>query len=170
MSRFLPAVFVVALLAAPDASAQPAGGQIPQSVKTGLQVTIVAEDGEQIEGRVTEVTNSAVRVSLRKAIEEVPIDRIVRIEQQDSLKNGALLGLTLGAVTGAIAGSFEEQDRARWMIVNGIGNGLFWMAIGIGIDALNDNRRLLYERRGVQTRIGLSLGRKSTGAMVSMSW
>jgi hypothetical protein len=171
MNSTLPAALALALLVSPpDATAQVATAQIPASVKTGLQITIVGDDGQRVEGRVDAVTEHAVRVSVRKAIEEISIDRIVRIERRDSLKNGALIGLTLGAVGGLIGGAMEDRDRAARMIAGAVGNGLIWMAFGIGIDALNDNRQVLYERGGVQTRIGLALGRDTKSAAVSLTW
>jgi hypothetical protein len=170
MKPSLPALLVLTVLGlSADATAQPTNDRIPSAVKPGLQVTIVADDGERVEGRVNAITESAVRISVRKAIEDVPIDRIVRIERQDSLKNGALIGLTVGAVSGLIAGAMEERDRATRMILGAVGNGLICMAFGIGIDALNDNRQVLYER-GVKTRVGLMLGRETKSAAVAFTW
>ena len=171
MRPSLPALLVLTVLVlSADARAQPTSDRIPTSVKTGLKVTIVADDGERVEGRVDAITDSTVRIAVRKAVEDIPIDRIVRIERQDSLKNGALIGLTVGAVTGLIAGAMEERDRGMRMLAGAVGNGLIWMAFGIGIDALNDNRQVLYERGGVQTRVGLTLGPQTKAATISLTW
>jgi hypothetical protein len=173
MNPSVPAALVLAslLFSAPDVAAQVTVEQIPPSVEPGLKVTVVAEDGRRVEGRVDSVTENAVRISARKAAEELAIGQIVRIEQQDSLKNGALLGFGLGAAGGVIGGALEKDDKAKRMIIGGIGNGLIWMAFGILIDQLNDNRRVLYERGGgAKTRIGLAVGRESTSAVVSVTW
>ena len=55
-------------------------------MKRGLVVSVVDEQGRKVEGRVETVSGEALRVSKRGVSQEIPVDRIVRIDRPDSLR------------------------------------------------------------------------------------
>lgn len=85
----------------------------------------------------------------------VALDRIVRIERPDTLKNGALTGLGVGLSLGVLSVASQPRGtEAKWLFASLVSNGVAGMLLGTGIDALFDNRRTLYERgRRLQTRL-----------------
>jgi hypothetical protein len=105
---------------------------------------------------------------------DIPIDRIVRIERPDSLKNGALIGLGLGLGSGAIGAFIERRNRGRLghaMVLNAIGNGVIWTALGTAMDAMVDNRRTLFRRGGgTQTRVSPVIDRGVRAVELSVIW
>jgi hypothetical protein len=155
MTASLPAALLLLILASPPpAVAQTIGERIPVAVKTGLRVSIIDDQGRKIEGRVDAVSEHGIRLRMRGGSEEIPVDRIVRIDGPDSLRNGALIGLGLGLATGVAGGALDPQwrdHRGTFMLVSVIGNGVIWSALGTGIDAIFDNRRTLYERGRTQS-------------------
>ena len=104
------AALVLTMLVASPIAAQTSGERIPDAVKRGLTVSIIDDQGRQIDGRVESVSEETIRVSLRKKSEEVPLDRIVRIDRPDSLRNGALIGLGFGVAAGDLGRLRGQSD------------------------------------------------------------
>jgi hypothetical protein len=171
MHQRLAVTFVLALLAAPAVGlAQSA--QLPQldEVKPGLPVSVIDDEGRRVDGRVIDVSDDAIRVSVRKRTEQIPIGRVVRIDKTDSLKNGALGGLVAGLGFGIFVAAHGQADRP-FLFAAAVSNGLIWTAFGVGIDAMVDSRRTLYRRSGgTQARVSPLVGREVRGAAVSVSW
>ena len=173
MNRSLPAVLVLAFLASPPpAGAQPGDERISGVIRPGLTVSIVDDEGRQTEGRVMDVSAEVIRVSLRGTSEEVRLDRIVRIDKPDSLKNGALIGLGVGLSLGVIGTVIQAPDiEAKWAVASIAWNGVACTLLGTGIDALVDSRRTLYQRSGgVRGRVSPIVGRGVRGAAMTLSW
>ena len=85
MTRTLPAVFALAILVSPAvAVAQTTGTRLADVVATGMKVSVVDDDGRRIEGRVLDHSGESLRLSLNGSSQEIPIDRIVRIDKPDS--------------------------------------------------------------------------------------
>ena len=170
------AALVLAMLVASPAAAQTSGDRVPDVVKKGLTVSVIDDQGRQIDGRVESVSDEAIRVSLRKGIEEVTLDRIVRIERPDSLRNGALIGLGFGVASSAILVGFATQsdsDNIQWpaVVLASVSNIVGYTLLGTGIDAIFNNRRTLYERgRRPQARLSPVVGRGVRGGAVSLTW
>jgi hypothetical protein len=137
-------------------------------------VSVVDERGVKTDGRVAAVSDDAIRVSVGAVSEEIPVTRIVRIEELDSLRNGALSGLVLGVsfgVLGGVAGGDQHHGRGTAVLVSTIGNGIIWTALGTAIDAIFDHRRTLYQRGGHgQTRVTPVVAPGVRGATVSVAW
>ena len=173
MNRSLPAVLVLAFLASPPpAGAQPGDDRISSAIRPGLTVSIVDDEGRQTKGRVMDVSADVIRVSLRGTSEEVRIDRIVRIDKPDSLKNGALIGLGVGLSLGVIGTVIQAPDiEAKWAVASIASNSVGCTLLGTGIDALVDSRRTLYQRSGgVRGRVSPIVGRGVRGAAMTLSW
>ena len=173
MNRSLPVVLVLALLASPPpAAAQPGDERLPGAIRSGLTVSIVDDEGRQIDGRVTDVSAEVIRVSRRGTSEEVRLGRIVRIDKPDSLKNGALIGLGVGLSLGISAAAMQTRgSEAKWVFASLLSNSVACTLLGTGIDALVDSRRTLYERgRRTQARVSPIVGHGARGASVSWTW
>jgi hypothetical protein len=105
----------------------------------------------------------------------VPFSEIVAIDEIDHLKNGALVGLIVGA------GLFVADvlvSRADGLELNGAGYAVFGtiyggvgLAAGAGIDALIGGNRRIYVR-GTTGRISVSptLRPDRAGALIGISW
>lgn len=139
------AIFVLAIAVVPGlAGAQSSEMKPLDHVKPGLAVSVVDDSGRRVDGRVVDISDDAIRVSVRKTIEQIPMDRVVRIDKTDSLKNGALVGLAIG---------------------------LSWGVFAAASDGDIDGRRTLYQRSaGVQARVSPLVGRGVRGAALSVSW
>ena len=175
MTRSAPAAALMfAMLASSPAIAQTSGERIPDVVKTGQKVSIIDQEGRQIDGRVEGISEEAIRVSLRKGSEEIPVDRIVRIDRPDSLRNGAYIGLGLGVTTSAVLVGYATQaENPQWGIVAAscVYNVVAYTLLGTGIDLIFNNRRTLYERgRRTQTRVSPVVGRGVRGGAISLTW
>jgi hypothetical protein len=173
MNRSLPAVLVLAFLASPPpAGAQPGDERISGVIRPGLTVSIVDDEGRQTEGRVMDVSAEVIRVSLRGTSEEIRLDRIVRIDKPDSLKNGALIGLGVGFSLGVFGAVMQgPESGAKWALASIVSNSVACTLLGTGIDALVDTRRTLYQRSGgVRGRVSPIVGRGVRGATMTLSW
>jgi hypothetical protein len=155
----------------------PAGAQTAASLRdklqTGHTISIIDEDGRKVQGRVVDVSDQAIRVSVHRAIERIPIESVVRIEKPDSLKNGAYAGLFIGAtfgLVGGLANSGRTSDR-NLVVASIAGNAVAWTAFGVGIDAMVNTRRTLYQRSGkVERRAAPLVGAGVRGAALSIAW
>ena len=174
MTRSLPAVLVLAILASSPAVAQTGGERIPDVLKKGLTVSIIDEEGRQIDGRVQGISGDTIRVSVRQGSQEVPLDRIVRIDRPDSLRNGAFIGLGVGLTTSAVMVGFATQaENVQWGVVFAASavNIVGYTLVGTGIDAIFNNRRTLYERgRRPHARLSPVVGRGVRGGTISLTW
>jgi hypothetical protein len=168
------AALILTMLVASPLAAQTSGERIPDTVKKGLTVSIIDDQGRQIDGRVESVSEETIRVSLRKKSEEVRLDRVVRIDRPDSLRNGALIGLGFGVANAAILVGFAGQsDYIQWpaVVLASVSNIVGYTLLGTGIDAMFNNRRTLYERgRRPQARLSPVVGRGIRGGAVSWTW
>ncbi len=166
-------VLVLALLTVPAVAAAGQAERIADVVHSGQRVSIVDDQGRRIEGRVELASAEAFRLSTRGGLEDVAVDRVVRIEEPDSLKNGALIGLGVGLGIGAVGATLMHGEGADAnQVAAGIAwNALAWTLVGTGIDAVFNNRRTLYERGGrVQTRVAPVVGPGVRGAVLAVTW
>ena len=174
MTPSAPAVFAFAILVSPTvALAQTSGTRLADVVTTGMKVSVVDDDGRRIEGRVLEHSQESLRLSLNGSSQEIPIDRIVRIDKPDGLKNGALAGLGVGLAIGTFGAVLSSSGNIEpeWMLAGIAYQTVAWTLLGTGIDAMFNNRRTLYERGGrLQARVSPVVGRGVRGAAMSVSW
>jgi hypothetical protein len=168
------AALVFALLASSPAVAQTSGARIPDVVKTGQRVSIIDDEGRQIDGRVEGTSAESIRLALRKGTEDIPVNRIVRIVRPDSLRNGAYIGLTVGLTSSAILAGFATRaENPQWGIVaaSSAYTVVAYTLLGTGIDAMFNNRRTLFERgRGAKASLSPVVGRGVRGGAISLTW
>jgi hypothetical protein len=169
-----PCVMLLSTLVSSPALAQTSGTTIPAVAKVGMHVSIVDDQGDEVEGRIDNVSDRAVRIIVKKDRKEIPLDSIVRIERPDGVKNGAMIGLGIGIGMGLTAGFADRQSWNRqpgFVTISVIGNGLVWTGLGTMFDAMINHRRTLYERGGrSQARVTPVVGRGTAGAAVSLTW
>jgi hypothetical protein len=174
MTRTLPAVFALAILVSPAvAVAQTTATRLADAVTTGMKVSVVNDDGRRVEGRVLEHSQESLWLSLDGSSQEIPIDRIVRIDKPDSLKNGALVGLGIGLAVGTFGAVLSSSGNIEpeWMLAGIAYQTVAWTLLGTGIDAMFNHRRTLYERGGrLQARVSPVVGHGVRGAAVSLAW
>ena len=168
--RATAVVVVMILVSAGRAAAQPPDVSRLGEVVPGLAVTIIDEDGERIDGKVLDAGSDTIRLSRHRAIEEVPIARVVLIEKRDGLKNGAIAGLVVGMSLGVLGGLAAGGDGG--ILASAIvSQGLVCMAFGIGIDAMSNNRRTIYQRMpAVKKTVIPIVGRRTGGVAIAVSW
>jgi hypothetical protein len=173
MSRVITVLTCVLLFAVRSAAAQ-TNSEIQSTVKSGMRVAIVDDEGREIEGRVDTVSDRSLLVRAKKDRKEIPFDSIVRIERPDGVANGALTGLFVGVALGLIGGFADGQGTSRqptFALISALGNGVICTGLGTAIDAMFNHRRTLYQRGGEpQTRVTPIVGRHAAGAALSLTW
>jgi hypothetical protein len=103
MTRMIGSYSVVLaiLFASSPALAQTDTEKIRARVKHGQKVSITDDQGQEIKGRISTMTADGLTILVDGGSADVPYDRIVRIDRpNDSLANGALIGLGVGAALG----------------------------------------------------------------------
>ena len=177
--RSLISVVLFLLCGVVRAAAQTdAAALIVSVVKPRMTVSITDDRGQLVEGRVANLSDRAVRVRFGEGIREVLFDRILRIEDPDRARDGALRGFGVGFVIGLVTGVAAVGDNhyrggpgAGDVISIAVGMGLYGALFGAGIDALADNRHTLYQRGDPpQARVSPIIGRGVAGAAVSLRW
>jgi hypothetical protein len=168
MSATIPALSLLALLSSPPAPA--AAQTIPATVRSGLKVAVVDERGASVEGRVQEVSDRSVRLIVRGTSRDIPVGDIVRIERPDTVKNGALIGLGVGAGMGLFGALVDPGDASVFLWRTAV-NGVLCAGLGALIDAGTDSRRTLYERGPrTQARLRPVIGRHVRGVAATIDW
>jgi hypothetical protein len=141
-------------------------------------VRITDDQGMEWQGRIeTLAPDSLVLLMKDRQQRDVPYAAIVRIDRpQDTLANGALIGLASGAILGLIAFIDNETNCRQFCfdpgtaiiavpLFGGIGAG-----IGVAIDALVRRDPTLFRRADSRVMLAPSLGRGVRGLSLSMQW
>jgi hypothetical protein len=143
MRKICLVAFLLAGLCGPWAPAAAAQQQMPV-VRGGEEVIVVhSGSGEELRGRLLELSSTSLAILVDGRRVEVPIDDVLRIDgRKDSLKNGTLIGLGIFAGLGAL--NCAEFASAGWCAYGIAVNGALGAAIGAGIDALHKGRSPIY--------------------------
>jgi len=160
--------------------AQGAGDEIRGHVKDGQKVSVTDEQGRELKGRIAKLGPDVLTVASGSVTTDVPYGQIVKIDRKDSLKNGALIGLVVGAALGV--GLVQDGSDCDPVVIGcgdpGAGNyvaaGLvlagLGSAIGVGIDALIGGDRTVYRRGDTRVRVVPSVSRGGATAALTISW
>jgi hypothetical protein len=180
----------VCLFIASGASAQTAEPRHDFSslAATQTSVDVIADSGRQTRGRLLRF--DAESLTLESDRREITFDRqhVAQVYQRgDSLKNGMLIGLGIGAGMGVVTGTTSDcggffeparpctagENAQRALVLGGV-FGAIGMGIGAGIDALFTGRRLLYDaaapRRPASMTMSAGASRRGAGLRVMMAW
>lgn len=122
-------------------------------IKAGDAIYVMDETGRERRGHVLDLSPSVLRMSFDGQPSEVSESATLRIRQRrpDPLWTGAIIGAGVGVALGALPAmidgcSYETSCAAPAFILGGIGLG-----IGVGIDAMIQGRKTIYERPAGRT-------------------
>ena len=143
--RYVAVAVVLMAVAAGSVSA----GQKQTPARAGEEVVVTqSSSGEELRGRIVELSPSSLALLVDGRRVEVPVDNVLRIDvRNDSLKNGAIIG---GAIMGGLgvlscAGFAETAEQCASAIIFNTGFGVL---LGTGIDALHKGRTPIYIKAG----------------------
>lgn len=153
------ALFVGLLLTlpVPGVEAQELAGSFDQLrvlVKAGDTVRVTDRTGDEVRGRLTDVSSSSLMLRVNGARRTFLEGDVAAIHQRrpDSLANGAKWGFAVGAGLGVLAGvviASEYKDGGTAVIpllaltYGGLGAG-----VGAGIDAMHSSDQVIFAWRG----------------------
>jgi hypothetical protein len=154
--RHVVRIAALIILVAATAEAQELAGTVDQLrvlVKPGDKLTVVDDSGQRVEGKVSSLSASALSLTVSGATRQFLSTEVNSIEKRgpDSLKNGALIGLAIGAGIGAagmIALAATADDPGPFIAVGVLMYGGIGAGIGTGFDALIEGRRVIYAKSG----------------------
>lgn len=164
---------VLLLVATASAGAQVVAGNFDQLrvlVKSGDTLTVTDGAGTRSRGKLTDVSASSLELEVagtRRLFREAEVN-IIEKRGDDSLKNGALIGMvTAGALFGPAIGALTGDWGAAvagGFIYAGIGAG-----IGVGIDALIEGQRVIYAASRPKTTVSITPTSRRSGRGVVLS-
>jgi hypothetical protein len=185
MSRIsrLGSVTLMLLIAASPAAAQTGPSRIAGLVKNGQKVSIIDDEGRELEGRIDGLSADSLGVVVNGRRTDLPFERIVRIDHpHDGLGNGALIGLASGAGIVFLGAVLDNRSCTgpnahcppppAWFVFWAAGGmGAVGAGVGVGIDAIIHRDRAIYRRgTGARTTVAPAVGPGLRGAVVSVSW
>jgi hypothetical protein len=168
-----------------SAAANSDAERIRQRVKEGQKVRITDDQGGEWRGRIdTLAPDNLTVVTHDRQRKDLPYGTILRIDRpNDSLANGALIGLAAGAAFGLAMVIGEENcepsgeifgcgdpTAGAYVLVPVVFGGL-GAALGVGIDALIKKDPSLYQRAGAaRVRLVPAVGPGLRAVRVSVRW
>jgi len=145
--------------------------QLSVLVRPGDKVTVTPTTGSPFSGRIASLSSSELKVRVGNELRDLRELDVATVRQRrpDSLRNGALWGLGIGAGTGMLA--CGRCHVGPGLVVAGLYGGI-GAGIGVGIDALIEGRLVVYQRRASTTRITVTpqLARSHKGVNVSLQF
>lgn len=145
------ALALVALLATTaPAAAQTAVSfeELPSVLRRGDLVTVTDDQGRRLGGRILDLSPSGLSLEYTGARLDLSADQVARIRHQrfDSLGNGTLIGVGIGAIPGFLLGmAVSESGGFGQALALGLGVG---GGIGAAVDALIPESRVVYDPTG----------------------
>jgi hypothetical protein len=178
-------VALVVLFAASPVLALTDAQNLRGQLKDGQKVSITDDQGQQFDGTIRVLAPAGLNLLVDGKTVDIPYDRIVRVDRpNDSLANGALIGLGSGAALGLVGvyTSFDhgecspvDESCGNAQTADYVGGALLMgglgTAVGVGIDALIHRNREIYRRgNAAHTTLAPAIGRGMRGVVVSMTW
>lgn len=123
--------------------------ELQRTLKVGQTVFVTDESGRQTQGKVADISASALVILTPEARTFVE-GAVTQIRRTDRLWKGALIGLGVGAIPGATAGlagcaQYNSPACVTGPILGALVLGGIGAAIGVGIDAVvNKVGKVLY--------------------------
>lgn len=169
MTRSLAVLWMVAVfLVATSASAQETAASfeaLAGRLQVGQRIWVTDATGREVGGRLERISADGLVLEANGSVKfAAPDVRRVRARDRDSLKNGTLIGLVIGAgmgtawCLGAIADDSGDIDAGvecaeGFTVFPGLG-----ALIGLAVDAVIPGRaRVVYEASAASRRTGLAL-------------
>ena len=130
--------------------------ELRRVVMPGDTVSVTGTNGAEVTGRPAEISSSALTLTVNGRPRDLRGADIVTIRQDrgDSLQNGAVIGLGVGAglmfarlALGGVDGEIGwAAGQIAWSAALGAG-------LGAGQDALIPTRKVIYQRQGVRASV-----------------
>jgi hypothetical protein len=162
------------------AAAQGIAGSFEQLqiiVRPGDSVTVTDATGRETTGKIASLSSSTLALLADGARLDLSESDVSTIKQRrdDSLANGALIGLATGAALAsvlviAVAAEDEDVDAGSAALIIGL-YGAIGTGIGVGVDALIRGRQVIYQRpstSGLQVGVAPWLTRQRKGVLVTL--
>jgi|APFre7841882724_1041349.scaffolds.fasta_scaffold109191_1 hypothetical protein len=134
--------------------------QLNTRLKVGDTVWVTDAEGREIKGRIRGLSATSLLLDAGSAPQDLQAARVrtIRIQQSDSLTNGTLIGLAVGAVAGALVMVPEyEGDNGPVIAVVWLG-ALSGAGVGALIDAARGGKKVLtYQAPGALSSSRLSI-------------
>ena len=182
-ATMIACIFVTLLMGTPSARAQtPTATSFEQLrilIQPGDDITLTDRAGMRISGKVRSLSDASLEMDFgreRRAFVEADVTTI-RQRRGDSLANGALWGLGVGAAVGTAGAIMVGLDcygsgNCAAVAAGAIGAyAAIGAAIGVGIDALIESPKVIYQSRST-TRLNIApvLTARSKGVMLSVDF
>lgn len=165
---------------AQTAAAQGIAGSFEQLrilVKPGDTVTVTDTTGHETTGRLADLSSTTLGLlagGTRRELSENDV-RTIQQRRPDSLSNGAIIGLAIGAgASAALIIAFAASDSGdvdAGMAALAIGAyGGIGAGIGVGVDALIRGRQVIYQRQSTGVQVGIApwLTSQRKGVLVTL--
>ena len=173
--RLLMTAVMVAIVGGQAHAQEPAGGlgRLRSALKTGDPLTVTDTRGELVRGKLVQLDDTGIVLNPgnneRRRFEAQMVNTI---EKRDPLRNGALIGLAIGAPLGVLGGVFaanlEGGEYVLWGVLDGAIYGGIGAAIGTGIDALIGGHKVVYERAKTTVKLAPLLSKDRKGIMLTL--
>jgi len=172
------AALLVVLLPALSAAQEPVKSfdQLNTRLKVGDTVWVTDAQGREIKGRIRGLSATSLLLDGGGSPQDFQAARVgtIRVQQPDSLANGALIGLAAGAVAGALVWRAVCDGEAACAVVGALLGAGAGVGIGAGIDGLIHGKRDVYRAPGASGNARFSLAPVVTphtkGVAVSFSF
>ena len=150
--------------------------RLSDHVKVGDVVSMTGPDGRLTIGEVAELTATSLTLLVNEAERRAFAEGAVRrVAVRDSRRNGALIGLAIGAVPGAWLGTLmttyctnEASSCPAAPFVLGAATGVTGAAIGAGIDGLINRAVDVAPPRGAGLTVSPVIGAGRQGILMSI--
>ena len=163
------------LVTASVAVAQESFTDLQSKMKTGDQVSVTDDSGNQVRGTVEHI-GSTIRLSIGAATREWTPQQVREIRRRgDSVMNGLKIGVWAGGAAGAVLGlgvasilQNEGGDAAGAFVgltAMGVGIGA---GIGVGLDAAIRGSTVVYRRPARSVSVGPLLSPSAQGVRVAL--
>jgi hypothetical protein len=130
--------------------------QLETRLKVGDTVWVTDAQGREVKGKIRDLSATSLLLDAGGSPQGLEAARVstIRVQQPDSLKNGALIGLVAGAVAGPlVAAAMCEGEAGCVLLFGGAGVG-----IGVAIDAARGGKKVLaYRAPGASGSARLSI-------------
>jgi hypothetical protein len=157
-------VGLLLILSGATSDAQELAGSFEQLrvlVKPGDTVRVTDSRGQELRGRLTDLTSSALTLQVsgdRRTLLEGDVTAVHQ-RRNDSLADGAKWGFAIGAGLGVLGGITivrEYDDGSAALIpILGLIYGSIGAGAGAGIDAMSPSEQPIYARRRASSKVTL---------------
>lgn len=163
--------------------AGPAAGQVP-APRAGLNpgalstVFVLDDRGAQTKGKLLRLDERSILVLVNGQERTFELASVLKVEKRgDSLKNGTIIGATVGLILGALTGGLADCKQSDGHFGScGAGGRVgialvsagLYAAVGAGIDAAIPGRTTLYQKPVMSS--GLAASRAGASVGFTLRW